>query len=420
LQTIAIILKSCFFKNELFQFYFKFILICGLYFAFKIYQMKNMNSFFDVIIIGAGPAGCSTALSLSKSNLKVAVFDKEIFPRKKTCGDALSIDVVNQLRKISSTLYSNFLNLAEKTPINGIKIYSPNNNKVEVTYDKTIKNAYVCSRFVFDNFMVQEVKNLQNITLFENEKVNNVIINNDFVEVISSKNTYKSNIIVVANGAYSLISKKLLPHKINSKAYTIAAQVYFSNVKFEDNDKIELHFLENILPAYFWIFPSNDNIANIGFGMLASDIKKRKINLKNQLNEIIKDERFAYRFAEAEQTTEILTHGLPLAMTKKNISGNRFLLIGDAASLINPLTGEGIGNAIRSGRIAANHIISCQNDNNYSQKYNKKFDKSIYSAMWKEIKFDVFLQKLVKYPKLLNWGVKKAQKGYFFSNKLNY
>ena len=97
-------------------------------------------------------------------------------------------------------------------------------------------------------------------------------------------------------------------------------------------------------------------------------------------------------------------------MQKRKISGDRFLLLGDAASLIDPFTGEGIGNAIRSGRVAAEHIVNAFKANDFSPSSNQAYDNEIYRRMWPELKMSRALQNLCRYPRLFNSVVNKANK----------
>jgi flavin-dependent dehydrogenase len=111
-------------------------------------------------------------------------------------------------------------------------------------------------------------------------------------------------------------------------------------------------------------------------------------------------------------------YGLPLGSKKRNLSGAKFLLAGDAAALIDPFSGEGIANAIRSGRIAAEHVIKCFEQNNFSAAFNKAYDREIYHRMWKEFKISRTLQNLVRYPILFNYVIKKARQSKYLQKFL--
>jgi flavin-dependent dehydrogenase len=92
------------------------------------------------------------------------------------------------------------------------------------------------------------------------------------------------------------------------------------------------------------------------------------------------------------------------------LSGDRFLLLGDAANLIDPFTGEGIGNAIRSGRVAAEHLLKAFERNRFDAEFNKTYDREIYRKMWKELRISRSMQLLLYYPRIFNFVIKKASK----------
>jgi menaquinone-9 beta-reductase len=137
-----------------------------------------------------------------------------------------------------------------------------------------------------------------------------------------------------------------------------------------ENNPIEIYFLKDILPGYFWIFHLPGGKANVGMGMLASAVINQGINFKQKFDELICNEPLRSRFKYATRNGEIKGHMLPLGFDKRIISGNRFLLTGDAAALIDPLTGEGVGNAMRSGRVAVAHILECFRTGIFSAEFN--------------------------------------------------
>ncbi len=376
---------------------------------------------FDVIIVGAGPSGCSAALSLRNSGLKIAIFDKATFPRNKICGGALSLDVVNQLNKISPELYQNFSQFANKQPIDKIKITVPNDDSLVFSIEKSQKKGFVCNRLDFDNFLVNETKKCNNICFFENTKIVEYERKKDFYQIKSDDNEiYNAKILLVANGAYSNFNRKLSQSKVDKNNYSVAIQAFYENIKVENQNTLELYYLKETLPGYFWIFPTLDQKVNVGLGLLAKDITKNKINLKKLFGDILNKPEFKDRFSDAQKIGNLKSYGLPLGGSKKSLSGNRYLLLGDAASLIDPFLGEGIGNAIRSGRFAAEQVKKCFVDNYFSAKFNKNYDKIVYKSVHKEQKRYLFLQKMFRFPKIANISLKICKKtkllNFFFGN----
>ncbi len=377
--------------------------------------MTHSNK-YDVIIVGAGPAGIICAYQLAKQHVKVALIEKAIFPRDKTCGDALSLDVVNQLQKIDVDLAEKFIQFTSKIETKGVKIIAPSNESFNIPfqYKNKPRIAYVAKRKDFDNFLFQELKQFQNIVIFENAKVDNIKTSNTEVSVEFIQNTkhfqLKASLILGADGAQSFVAKKLIKNKLDKHFYSAGLRVYYENVKgFNTDNYIELHFLKEILPGYLWLFPLPNNQANVGIGMLSKDVSKKQINLKKVLEWMLTNHpSFKERFKEAKALETVKGFGLPLGNPKRKISANRCLLLGDAAGLIDPFSGEGVGNAIRSGRVAATHILNCIQQDNFSAKQNKKYDKEIYQLMGKEFMVSKKLQQLIRFPKLFNYLVKKA------------
>ena len=368
---------------------------------------------FDVIIIGAGPAGCACAFMLRHSNLKIAVLDASQFPRDKICGDALSADVVNQLHLMDASLLSKFEGFERKHASNGVRFFAPNGTGLDIDFvnkKHPLAAGYVAQRMDFDAFLVNQIRDQETIDIFENHKVISISDHGDSIELQTEHTKFSTLMLVGADGANSIVKRQLTDQKLDKRHHCAGLRQYYENVKgFKENGSIELHFHKDILPGYFWIFPLPDNKANVGLGMLSSEVSKKNIDLKKKLEHIITEHpTIKERFKNARALEKIKGFGLPIGSKKVPLSGNRFLLLGDAANLIDPFTGEGIGNAIRSGRVAAEHLQKTFERKDFSSKFNKAYDQEIYRRMWNELRIGRSLQKLLKFPKLFNFVVKKA------------
>ena len=369
---------------------------------------------FDVIIVGAGPAGISCALMLRNSGLKVALFEKSTFPRDKICGDALSLDIVNQLPMLTPEILKAFEALTTKLPSFGVKIISPKGYEVELPFHKNgqQKSAYICERFVFDNFLFEQLAKHSEIEIFQQTSVTNLIFNPGDVVVETDKGIFSSQIVIGADGAYSVVNKKTKTIAVDKEHYSAGLRQYFENVSgFHKENYIELHFFPELLPGYLWIFPLPDGKANVGLGMLSSSVSEKKINLTEVFNKLIYNHpSLKHRFENAQPLTSVKGFGLPLGSKKRKLSGDRFLLAGDAASLIDPFTGEGIGNAIRSGRVAAEIIGKAFQQDNFSAKFLSQYDKNLYSRIWNELRVSKQLQNLSKRAWFFDFIVRRTQK----------
>ncbi len=370
-------------------------------------------SIYDIIIVGAGPAGFACAYQLRHQGLRIAIMEQATFPRDKICGDALSADVVNQLYRMDTSLGDQFSSFHAKIDSNGVRFVAPNHTTLDIPYQNPHHGkaaGYISKRIDFDNFLFQNLLNQANIQVFQGEKVVNIQNMGSAIELTSDQRILKAKMIIGADGAHSIVNKKVGKIKVEKDHYCAGIRQYYEGITgFNASNSIELHFYQDILPGYLWIFPLPNGQANIGLGMLSSEVSKRKIDLKKKLEELIQTHpMIKERFRNAKSLEKAKGFGLPIGSKKRPISGDRFLLLGDAASLIDPFTGEGIGNAIRSGRIAADHIMKSFDKQRFDAKFNEQYDSVIYQKMWKELRVSRALQKMLHYPKLFNFVVKKA------------
>lgn len=374
--------------------------------------MSSYKDSYDVLIVGAGPAGSACALSLAGSGLKVALMDKASFPRDKICGDALSADVAAQLPVLSKALSDDFFNTQAKIASYGVRLCSPDLTCIEIPFrgkDK-LTNGYVFPRKSFDNLLMKEVKTSNHCAVLENCAVTDVKIADDGIAAETGMGTFYARMIVGADGANSVVARLAGTKKVHRKHHSAGLRVYYENVAgFHHKNHIELYFFRRILPGYLWVFPLGEGRANVGIGMLSSVVSAKKINLRKTLEELLSGHPLlGHRFADARPLETVKGHGLPLGTAKRKLSGSHFLLAGDAAALIDPFTGEGIGNAIRSGRVAAAHISECFRELNFSASFNLAYDREIYRRMGKEFRLGYALQRLCRMPWLFNLVVRKA------------
>jgi flavin-dependent dehydrogenase len=307
-------------------------------------------------------------------------------------------------------------------PSYGVKIFSPDHGHLDIPF--IYKNAkscgYISPRFDFDNLLFQHVRKYKNISIFENCVVHKVDKKLDKIYAATTVGSFEGSIVIGSDGAHSIVSKNLGDIKVEKKHYSAGLRIYYGGVTgFHEEGFIELHFFKDILPGYLWIFPLADNKANVGIGMLSSAVSQKKVNLKETLQHLLKTHpHLRERFKDATPLETVKGYGLPLGSKKRNISGDHFLLTGDAAALIDPFSGEGIANAIRSGRVAGEHVLKCFEQQNFSADFNKAYDKEIYRRMWKEFKISTTLQKLTSYPLLFNFVIKRANNSKYLQNFL--
>ncbi len=369
---------------------------------------------YDVIIVGGGPAGSTCASYLAKQNHKVLLVDKATFPRDKACGDGISGKSLAALQELGIDVK---VEKAKHRRISGVIFSSPKGKVVEIPVKQEGKHAgYDCRRFVYDNVLFQHAKEL--VETIEGFSVTGVVKEGDQVVGVKGidtdtkkERTFRAKIIVGADGANSGIAKSMGLHRVDPKHHSSALRMYYKNVAGM-KDMIEIHFTDSIIPGYFWIFPLEDNIANVGIGMIIEDMSKKHINLKDAMFDIINNNPlFKERFKNAEMVEGTLKGwNLPLGSKRRKCHGDGFLLIGDAASLIDPFTGEGIGNAMISGKLAASVINEAIIAGDYSQNTLKKYEELLSRTLDNEFKTSYRMQKLGSIKFLLNFVINRATK----------
>ncbi|MBI4167622.1 MAG: geranylgeranyl reductase family protein [Candidatus Aenigmarchaeota archaeon] len=338
---------------------------------------------YKVIVVGAGPAGSSCAIFLGRKGIKNLLVDKAAFPREKTCGDGITGNSVDVLKELG---VEDEIIKVQHENIRGLITSAPSGAAIDMSVDNGMldKPLYVCKRQIFDNILFEEAK--KNADVMENFTVNDLITENGKVVGIKGVDKsgavkeFRAKIIVGADGANSIVARKLGLNEFQTDRSLVSVRAYFENVEVS-RDRIEFHFLEELLPGYFWIFPAGNNVSNVGVAVVAGDVPKRKLNLKTSLEYIVKNSRFASKFKNAKQVSEIKGWNLPTGAQKRKRAGDGFLLIGDAASLIDPFTGEGIGNALTSGKLASQVVISALEKDDFSYGMLKQYETEIDNHM---------------------------------------
>lgn len=367
----------------------------------------------DICIVGAGPGGVATALKLSHLNIPCVLVDKAVFPRDKICGDAISGKAVTILRRIDPAIVERFeAAVTEQTEVWGIRFVSPKAKEIDVPFRPGFdplndpKQGFVSKRIDFDRMLIEEVKRRENIALYQGVSIDHYEKTPQGYRISDKKRTFEveTRILILANGANSNFSRHHAGLEKDEKHHAGAVRAYYRNVEgLHPHGFIELHFLKDIIPGYLWIFPLPGGYANVGLGMRSDYLSKRRFNLSKSLPQLIENSpHLRSRFKDAELTGKITGYGLPLGSKKRRISGDHFMLVGDAGHLIDPLSGEGIGNAIYSGFIAAEQAQKCLETDNFSAKFLEAYDERVARVLGKEMEISYRLQQMMARPWLVN------------------
>jgi len=382
----------------------------------------SANTEYDLIIVGAGPSGATAAIYAKLHGLKTLLLDKQKFPRDKICGDALSGKSVGILRDLE------LLDEVQNLPgayIQSVTFSSPSHEMFNIdlkqTSLKNVPKGFVIRREIFDEFMFSKAKRAAD-TVIENFTVTDIITENETVIGVKGKNNssdeiieYRGKIVMGADGYNSIVSRTLGLYEHDPKHWVVALRCYYKDVKGL-TDQIELHYVDEVVPGYFWIFPMEENYANVGIGMLHQYIKENNVDLKAALDKALNSPFFKERFADATPMEKPTGWNLPVGSKKRKNYGNGFMLLGDAAGLIDPFTGEGIGNAMYSARIAVETAKDAIDSEDVSEKRLSNYFEKLWDEIGSELKISHKLQKIGKYRFLLNFVIRKAARNKNVSN----
>jgi len=365
------------------------------------------------------------ALNLAPLGIRIAIIEKDVFPRDKICGDALSGKVMRVLQRIPGDIYADFLREVEKVPSRGIRFVAPNRKGVDIPFSLSYEPGqpapgFICTRSNFDTFLFDRLRAFSNVTVFQGEKAVRVERVDDGIEVFTEAHRIGGRLLAGADGAQSMARKLMnvpLPAK---KHFCVGIRAYFDGVTdLHPENFIELIFLKTLLPGYFWIFPSANGRVNAGLGVMQDTLRGRKENLSALFLRLAKeDPLLSPRFKNAAQISKPEAHILPLGTYGLRRSGNRALLLGDAAFLVDPFSGEGIGNAMASGEIAADVISQCFTTGLFSDSLLQQYDKRIHHRFSTEFKTSAMMQKLAHSSSLINFVINKARKSQKIRNRL--
>lgn len=379
-----------------------------------------------ILIVGAGPAGMATALFLAKKGIKSTLIEKETFPRDKICGDGLTPWVVTMLYKLDPSLVEELRNSTHALGWSGVQIMAPNYSVLDIDdfYRKRPGESpgYTIRRKEFDQILLKKIRSAPEIDLVEGVTITGWNQEDTGVRLKTGQEgqEFRGDLVIWADGAKSAFSRTQGGMPAGHDNWLTAIKTYYSGL-YPDyteqtpqnypGNKLELYVLNGILPGYLWIFPLAGGEANVGLGMRTDLLKKKRVNLRQSMDEIIASTpALRERFAQAERIHPIEAWPIPIGVRKRSLSGDRYLIVGDAASLADPGTGEGVGNSLNSGFHAAEHVADCLETGRFDAAFNKKYDQRVYKKLWNELKLSKIVHWIIVRPKFMSWATNRAVK----------
>jgi geranylgeranyl reductase family protein len=295
---------------------------------------KDLLMRYDTVIIGAGPAGIALGIMLQREGLSVVVIDKCIFPRDKLCGGLLTKKTQTLLKSIVGDTDEFFKDIPHKK----IEYTNVVTEGGAIRYKNRFDPCIIVNRNSFDNALVCRYKQLGGV-IHEGCRISEVDYSENKLK-LSDGRTLSYRFLIGADGVYSSIRKFVDPHY---KPDGLCFESYIGNESLELRKDTIYLFYNSYKYGYGWIFPrDNDFVA--GFGG-TTDVRRQIA----QLDSIVK-----LLGISAKYKSMYLPFG---HFVRQPINGN-VLLIGDAAGLVNPITGEGFFYAFLSAKFAYCHVTA--------------------------------------------------------------
>lgn len=338
---------------------------------------------WDVVVVGAGPAGAAAAIAARRADpaARVLLLDAQDFPRDKVCGDGIAphaLDVLAGLGLDRDAL------VAGTAPITALRLRSPGN--VEANGPMR-RHAYVVPREVFDRRLVDAAMDAG--AVFRRQRVRSV--RRDPSGVLVDGRVW-ARAVVGADGAESAVRRCVGAGSPPAGTVAVAIRGYAPSPPAAGGEQL-LAMAKGHWPAYAWVFPIGDGRANVGYGELLTGPPPTRAQLDARLHELL----------PAVRPDRVRGHRLPLSTGRPDVGHGRVLLAGDAASLINPITGEGIYYAVLSGSLAGAAAVSGAGDPAVAYR------RALHRALGRHLRHTDLLAGVCRSARMLDAGVRAAR-----------
>jgi geranylgeranyl reductase family protein len=314
------------------------------------------------VVIGAGPAGCAAALTLSRAGAAVTVIDKATFPRDKICGDGLTAGALRELESLGLNPEA----VPSWTPVNDVFVRSPSGRTVCFPLPRDGGAHAVVARRVDLDAAVLAHTRAAGVEVREGCGIDGLVRHTDRVELTTSDGgTVEATHVIAADGMWSPTRKLAGDTLPGYRGDWHAFRQYFTGVTGPGSQHLWVSFEPDILPGYFWSFPLGDGRVNVGFGIMRHD----GVAPGNKLSHVRDMAQRWPELLERSHINEVLgpdatpesphrAWPIPTRVDGLSLARDRVLYVGDAAAAGDPMTGEGIGQALLTGRLAAEAVLA--------------------------------------------------------------
>jgi menaquinone-9 beta-reductase len=358
----------------------------------------------DAVIVGAGPGGSATAHFLSRRGLDVLLLDRADFPRDKTCGDGLTPRALRALDQMG------ILAQVERSGcrVAAYEVVAPNGRATSARITAE-HGALVVPRRELDDIVLRRAVN-SGARFTGRVTVSRIEPTSNGVRVhAEGGQTVEGRVAVIATGAATAVLKRsgILSHQPRAM---LAARAYFEDIQEEVASTFSLRFQGVPLPGYGWIFPVSKTAANIGVGFMPSRRTRKPARTTTHAFADFTRHLDTTLLKGARQAGRVKGYPIRVDFLSAPTFAERTLLVGEAAGLVNPLTGEGIDYALESGQLAADHLAHAFDVGFVGPDWLPGYDRMLRERFEKVFRFSERVRDWYCIPPLLNLLVPLANR----------
>lgn len=352
----------------------------------------------DVVIVGAGPAGCAAAITLSRHNMTAIVLDKATFPRDKICGDGLTTSALRELAQLglAPTTVASWIN------VDTVFVRSPSGREVKFPLPREQGTfAAVAKRIDLDEQLFHLAENQTGVEIRQNTAITEIEVTAQGAKVTTNHGeTLQARYVIAADGMWSPTRKLLQLPPIDYRGEWHAFRQYFDDVSPRAASELMVWFEPDLLPGYAWSFPLANGGANVGFGILRDSSTYQVGDMSEVWKDLLRRPHIAsFLGPMAHATEQRKAWPIPARVSEMPLHHECVLFVGDAAAATDPMTGEGIGQALLTGRWAAEAIANAGSGAQANNDFAKTYARKVKNHLGKDHAFAEQLAKVLSRPR---------------------
>lgn len=340
-----------------------------------------------MLVVGAGPAGVATGLTARARGLDVVVVDKARFPRDKTCGDGLTTNALRILERLGVDAPA----IGGYQRVREVVLVSPSGRRATLSLPRDGEHSAVVERRHLDDALVTQAR-ARGVDVREDVELTDVSLGPDAVHAsFADGTTIDASYVVASDGHWSAVRRALTPHRHPDLGSWHAFRQYVRDVR---DERQWVLFEPDLLPGYAWVFPLPDGRANVGFGVLRGPGVTGRSLKRLWADLLTRPSVRAVLGPDVEPEGAHRAWPIPASFDAGRLSDARVLYAGDAANVVDPMTGEGIAQALETGVLAAEAIAAGGGPHAVAGRYRR----SVERALGRDLRFAATLQRVLRSP----------------------